>query len=106
MKNYTDHSRLINAVIAIIFSACFFIPFASYANANTTAKELALVEKVSINEASVKQLVTLKGIGIKKAEAIIRYRETYGSFKAIGELSKVKGIGAKVISDNKKVIII
>jgi len=56
---------------------------------------------IHINNSTVEQLVTLKGIGQKKAEAILAYREQVGSFKSIDDLMKVKGIGAKVITDNK-----
>ena len=60
---------------------------------------------VDINNASVKELTTLKGIGKKKAEAIIEYRKTH-CFKNIEELTKVKGIGKKTVKKNKPNIIV
>ena len=58
---------------------------------------------VDINNASLKQLTTLKGIGKKKAEAIVSYRNKY-CFKSIDELTKVKGIGRKILEKNRSTI--
>jgi len=42
-------------------------------------------------------LETLPGIGPKKAAAIIHYRADHGSFASTKELTKVKGIGSKIL---------
>ena len=52
---------------------------------------------VNINTADLTKLQTLSGIGEKKAEAIIAYREENGSFKSIEELKEVSGIGEKTV---------
>jgi competence protein ComEA len=51
--------------------------------------------KVNINEATVKELTKLPGIGKKKAEAIIAYRKENGKFNSVEELKKIDGIGKK-----------
>ena len=56
---------------------------------------------ININQASEGELVSLHGIGSSKAQAIILYREMFGSFKSVDELTKVKGIGAKTIEKNR-----
>jgi competence protein ComEA len=53
---------------------------------------------VNINKADVKTLTTLKGIGIKKAQAIINYRQAHGDFKSLQDLAMVKGIGEKALA--------
>lgn len=50
------------------------------------------VGKVNINTAGVEELTTLDGIGEKRAEDIISYREQAGGFKSIEELMNIKGI--------------
>ena len=57
---------------------------------------------VDVNTAGVKELTTLKGIGEKKAKAIVAYRKSHGCFKNVDALKSVKGIGTKIISANKK----
>jgi len=48
---------------------------------------------ISINTATIEQLIRLSGIGDKTATAIIEYREQYGLFHSLEELMNVKGIG-------------
>ena len=51
--------------------------------------------KVNINTANLQQLQQLNGIGEKKAQQIIAYRQKSGQFKSIEELKQVSGIGEK-----------
>ncbi len=53
---------------------------------------------LDINTATKAELVKVKGIGEKKAERIIAYREEHGAFKSIDELKNVKGIGGKLVA--------
>ena len=48
---------------------------------------------VNINSATKEELTSLKGIGEKKAQAIIDYRKKNGDFKSVDDLEKVDGIG-------------
>lgn len=57
---------------------------------------------VDINKATAKEFATLKGIGEKKAQTIVKYRKTIKCFKSIDELSDVKGIGKATITKNRK----
>jgi competence protein ComEA len=48
---------------------------------------------VNINTATKEELTSLKGIGEKRAQAIINYRTKNGPFKTVDDLEKVPGIG-------------
>ena len=66
------------------------------------AVALANAAPVNINTAGVQALAeNINGVGPKKAEAIVAYRKANGPFKSVEELTKVKGIGAKLIEKNK-----
>lgn len=58
-------------------------------------------EQVSINQATAEQLAAaMNGIGLKKAQAIVSYREQYGPFSAIEQLKEVPGIGSALVERN------
>lgn len=54
---------------------------------------------VNLNTASKEELQAVKGIGAKKAEAIIEYRNKNGSFKTVDDLKNVKGFGDKSVGN-------
>lgn len=57
--------------------------------------------KVSINRASAEQLAqALNGVGLKKAQAIVSYREEYGPFKTLDDLKQVPGMGSALVERN------
>jgi competence protein ComEA len=56
---------------------------------------------IHLNQADVDMLTqSFKGIGRKRAEAIVAYREANGPFKSIEDLALVKGIGKQFVSRN------
>ena len=73
--------------------------------AGVTSKETSKEGKVNINTATVEELKTLKGVGEKKAEAIIEYRKKNGSFKTKEDLMKVRGIGKKLFESFQERIV-
>jgi competence protein ComEA len=60
--------------------------------------------KVNINTADKTQLMTLPGIGESKAELIISYRESNGSFSTIEDIMNINGIKSGVYSKIKDYI--
>ena len=73
--------------------------------AGETRKEATKEGKVNINTATVEELKTLKGVGEKKAEAIIEYRKKNGSFQTKEDLMKVRGIGKKLFESFQERIV-
>ncbi|MBI4233532.1 MAG: helix-hairpin-helix domain-containing protein [Chloroflexi bacterium] len=57
----------------------------------------AAFEKVNLNTATVQQLEALPGIGEVRAKAIVSYRQEHGSFRSVGELLRVSGIGSATL---------
>ena len=59
------------------------------------------IKSVNINRADVQTLsAVLKGVGKKRAQAIVDWREKNGPFTDINQLLEVKGIGNKILADN------
>jgi len=62
----------------------------------------AMATPVNINTADAPTIAAaLPGIGEKKAEAIVKYRQEQGPFKTPEELVKVSGIGEKTVEKIK-----
>ncbi|MBW1214004.1 helix-hairpin-helix domain-containing protein [Pantoea allii] len=58
-------------------------------------------EQVSINDATAEQLSSvMNGVGLKKAQSIVSYREEYGPFTAIDQLKDVPGFGNALVERN------
>ena len=66
-------------------------------SAKDQVKSVADSAKIDINKADAKTLQQLSGIGEKKAQAIIDYRNKVGKIKDIAELSKIDGLGSTTI---------
>ena len=57
---------------------------------------------VDINTAGAEALAeAIKGVGLKRAQAIVRYRETNGPFASVEDLTKVQGVGARIVEGNR-----
>ncbi|MGZ4955359.1 MAG: ComEA family DNA-binding protein [Methylobacter sp.] len=79
-------------LVVLFVAACSFNVIAAPVNINTA-------DAKTIGEA-------LSGIGLKKAEAIVKYRETKGEFKTVEDLVNVDGIGPKTVEKIKNDILL
>jgi len=62
---------------------------------------------VNVNKADAATLSSsLDGIGPTKAAAIVAYRDEHGPFKAVDDLSHVKGIGPATLERNRSAILL
>lgn len=69
------------------------------------AAAVVQAQLININTADAAALAAgLQGVGLSRAEDIIRYRETYGPFGTVEELVDVKGIGQVTLDKNRAVI--
>ena len=72
---------------------------AGTSGASSTGQDAA--GKVNLNKATEADLQTISGIGQKRAQDIIAYRESAGGFKSVDDLKNVSGIGAKTLEKLK-----
>ena len=106
--SFLNLTAIITKVTLLIVFSVAALWGAQFAQANdTSANQLIEAEQsqevVNINQADADQLAAvLKGIGPRKAEAIITWREENGQFTTIDQLVQVKGIGEKTIEANRK----
>jgi competence protein ComEA len=63
----------------------------------TETEQSAAPALVDLNRADVAELTTLPGIGQKRAEAILAFRESHGGFQNVAQLLKIKGIGRAML---------
>lgn len=64
-------------------------------------------QQININSANASEIAgTLKGVGLKTAQAIVAYRNANGAFKSLDELTMVKGVGQKTVKKNKQKIVL
>ena len=75
-----------------------------HASHSSVPKSSAMTDssgQVHLNQANIDEPQKLKGIGEKKAQAIVEYRQKNGGFKNIDEFKNVKGIGPAIFEKNK-----
>ena len=64
-------------------------------------------QQVNINSASAVNIAkSLKGVGLKTAEAIVAYRDAHGAFKSLESITMVKGVGSKTLKKNSARILL
>jgi competence protein ComEA len=85
-------------LLKILFLMLSFISYGVYADTP---------QQVNVNTATAMEIKqVLSGIGDKKAQAIIEYREQHGVFNSVYDLTLVHGIGNKTVEKNLDRIIL
>ncbi|WP_448556550.1 ComEA family DNA-binding protein [Thalassotalea montiporae] len=97
-----------NIIFAAILASLTLFSHSSLANnmpeISATNTQVVIQEPIDVNQATMEELVLLKGIGKKKAQAIIDYRLENGNFISIDDLTNVKGIGERFIENNRHLL--
>jgi competence protein ComEA len=95
---------------AVIVTVLMAIPWTAVAadkstrtsgQTTTVSARVGADAKVNINTATVKELMTLGGVGPTVAERIVAYREAHGPFKKAEDLRKVEGVGKALWERNR-----
>lgn len=92
-----------NLLTALLLAGSLFqanmAPAAEQATASAQNAAPATV-KININQADETQLMSIKGIGPKRAADIIAYRTAHGPFATVEQLAEIKGISPEFVENH------
>ena len=104
-NNLTSFEKRIILYLTISLIVGATLKFYGHFNAGNYEVKTSM-RKININEADLQDLVSIPGIGVKTARAIIEYRHKHGPFASIDEIKNVKGIGEKKFGRIKDYIVV
>ncbi|MDI1351574.1 MAG: helix-hairpin-helix domain-containing protein [bacterium] len=94
-----------NARFLAVLISMFVITLPVHANTSTKnhpEQHAPVNNLINLNTADLATLTgSFKGIGKKRAEAIIAYRESHHGYKSLEELAEVKGFGQNFMEKNR-----
>ena len=91
-----------NADMGVATDAQIYLASKSVSGGSNQASRPIVAASVDLNTATAEELAAaLKGVGLSKAKAIVRYRTEIGPFRDVQELEEVKGIGPRTVARNK-----
>lgn len=108
MFNLTRQEKFVLIFISVIFFIGLGLNFAlKHAPwLKNVYYHFEVLDKVDLNKATEEELSNVVQIGQILAKNIIDYRNTYGAFKNLDDLLRVKGIGEKKFQKIKDYFII
>ena len=100
--SYLDEAiELAGGLTSLADTDCFDFYLTIEQDINIYIAQITENEKISINEASKEQLMSLTGVGKTLADRIIAYKEEDGGFEYLEELMNVDGIGKSIFNKIK-----
>ena len=105
LKTFDRYFIDVLTCFALVFMVAVYSPVSFAEEKTPTSPSLSVTEKTNINTATSEQIsAALNGVGSKKAEAIVAWREKNGKFTAVEQLTEVKGIGDAIVEKNRALI--
>ncbi|WP_125712742.1 helix-hairpin-helix domain-containing protein [Companilactobacillus kedongensis] len=99
--NENADTKQINQAQKVTDQMQIVVPAVGEVSSSTGTSGTDSKKQVNINTAKVEDFQSVTGIGPKKAEKIIAFREENGNFKDLKDLTKVSGIGDKTLESLK-----
>ncbi|KAA1192430.1 hypothetical protein F0M18_07095 [Pseudohalioglobus sediminis] len=97
-----SRSSLPAALAAIAVTLLCLLPGISPVHAQDGVAGQGSVQTVNINADNATEMAAgLTGVGLTRAEDIVRYREQFGPFTTVEQLAEVKGIGTATLDKNR-----
>lgn len=95
--------RIQNILIRLLMVFCLSLGMATLSKAEPPVEP----SPVNVNQADALDIAAnLKGIGLKRAQSIVAWREEHGEFASVDELVEVKGVGEVTLEKNRHLILL
>lgn len=91
--------------LLLLLSISTIQPYIVKAEATETVSR-SEISAVNINSASADEMASVPGLGEKKSQAIVKFREKHGPFARVEDLKKVDGIGDKLFEKIRQYVIV
>ena len=104
LKSINQAQKLVDEAVVYVAKVGENVVDVTTNTSASTATSQAKAGLVNINTATEADFQTISGIGQKRAQDIIAYREANGKFKSVDDLKNVTGIGAKTLEKLKEYV--
>ena len=94
----------INLAMSLIDEGKIYIGSLKEGDESTNSEQSQPDGRINVNRATLEELMTLPGIGEKRAESILKLREKKGSFQTVEELLEAEGIKEGIFEQIKDFI--
>lgn len=89
---------------SFVETATFEKQSTTYKNQNSAvgqndSSENSYTYPINLNDCTMDELVSIKGIGESKASAILEYRDYIGGYTSVEQIKNIKGIGDKTYNE-------
>lgn len=104
LKSINQAQKLVDEAVVYVAKVGENVVDVTTNTSASTATSQAKAGLVNLNTATEADFQTISGIGQKRAQDIIAYREANGKFKSVDDLKNVTGIGAKTLEKLKEYV--